>query len=207
MISGRAAFFGGSAVAIIFAGYITLKIAAYFLSASHDVHETFVSVEVEHDAYDRRRFGTWIDVDGDCLDTRNEILLLTSSTEVRLGNSGCRVKFGIWFDAYSGSTMTDAAKIDIDHVVSLNFAWRAGASRWSDAERSTFANDPENLILTSYAINRSKGSLFPSEWLPPNKDFRCAFVQRFLMISERYKLNASKQIQDQTNELRNKLCQ
>ena len=63
------------------------------------------------------------DFDQDCQSTRQEMLILTSKTEVRYTNPrNCVVRTGEWLDEYTGKTFTVAVQIDIDHVISRMYA-------------------------------------------------------------------------------------
>ena len=48
--------------------------------------------------YDRDLYGGWIDADGDCQDTRQEVLIAESLIPARLDSRGCRVVSGEWLD-------------------------------------------------------------------------------------------------------------
>ena len=78
--------------------------------------------------YDRSRFGGWVDADGDCLDTRQELLVEKASGSVEI--SGCRVIRGNWSWSYSGAPLACPADIDVDHLIPLKWAWDRGANRW-----------------------------------------------------------------------------
>jgi hypothetical protein len=188
MISGRGFFFLLVAAVVLTTLYAGIKLTAALRHNIISETDLVSPVDVDTGLYDRRRFGGWIDVDGDCLDTRNEILLLNSLTEVTLDNSGCRVVQGDWFDVYSGSLISDPSEIDIDHIVSLSHAWSGGAALWTEQELIAFANDFDNLIITASGINRSKNDSTPLGWLPPSEEFQCEFVQRFIAISEKYQI-------------------
>ena len=58
-------------------------------------------------AYDRDLYGGWIDADGDCQDTRQEVLIAESTIPVTLDARGCRVVTG------SGRTRTRGARSPI----------------------------------------------------------------------------------------------
>lgn len=204
MISGRALFFGGAAMAALLAAYVSMQLISALLPNSGDGQGT--SITLDDDGYDRSRFGGWIDADGDCMDTRDEILAVSSSREVQFDDSGCRVLAGYWVDIYSGEPIEDASKIDIDHLVSLSHAWRGGASRWSDEEMVIFANDFENLIVTSSSLNRSKSNASPLDWLPPNDEFQCDFVERFIMVSEKYQIAMPQGDEARLQRLKSDLC-
>ncbi len=67
--------------------------------------------------YDRDLYGGWIDADGDCQDTRQEVLIAESITPVQLDSRGCRVVIGTWFDPFTGQTFTNPGDLDIDHII------------------------------------------------------------------------------------------
>jgi hypothetical protein len=141
--------------------------------------------------YDRTAFGGWVDTDGDCLDTRGELLVAHSLTPVVLDETGCRIVGGVWMDVYTGETLSDAGSIDIDHLVPLGYAWSLGAENWSAEKAHTFYNDPENLVITSASVNRSKGSNPPPEWIPPARGFQCIYLRQFEAVLARYDLTLS----------------
>ncbi|WP_371039522.1 DUF1524 domain-containing protein, partial [Rhodosalinus sp. FB01] len=89
-----------------------------------------------------------MDQDGDCLDTRHEILQIRSEVPAVLTADGCRVVGGRWEDPYSGIMLTRASSVEIDHLVPLAWAWDRGASSWTDARRNAFALDRGNLVVT-----------------------------------------------------------
>merc|ERR1712193_325114 len=66
--------------------------------------------------YNRKMWRHWVDDDGDCQNTRAEILIRDSITEVFFNKKkGCVVKLGLWIDPYSGQFFSKASKLDIDH--------------------------------------------------------------------------------------------
>ena len=48
---------------------------------------------------------------------------------------------GSWNDPYSGRTITDASKLDIDHMVPLKEAHESGGYAWDAYRRRDYAND------------------------------------------------------------------
>ena len=134
--------------------------------------------------YDRDDWGSWIDADGDCQDTRAEILIRDS--QIRVSFDGCRVVDGFWNLPYSGRSTTSASKIDIDHIIPLKWAHGHGGNRWSTAEKQAFANDPDNLLATFSSANRSKGAKGPDQWMPKVK--RCSYAKRWQRLIEKYGL-------------------
>ncbi|MBL3610626.1 HNH endonuclease family protein [Rhodovulum sulfidophilum] len=157
--------------------------------------------------YERAAFGSgWTDPDGDCLDTRAELLADLSTVPVRLAPSGCSVRHGRWFAPYTGQVVTEAGDLDIDHIVPLRYAWGHGAASWSAQKRARFARDPVNLLPVSASANRSKGARGPLDWLPPDPGFRCQYVLRFRRIAASYGLVQSAAEERELVALTGRLC-
>ncbi len=140
-------------------------------------------------AYQRDAFGTaWADVDGNHCRTRDDILARDLTKVTRRGS--CTVMSGVLADPYTGTTerftKARASAVQIDHVVPLALAWRAGAWAWPAGKRATFANDPLNLLAVDGRLNMDKGDAGPSSWLPPNRAYRCTYVMRFVRVSFLY---------------------
>ncbi|PSJ17708.1 HNH endonuclease family protein [Nitrosomonas supralitoralis] len=139
--------------------------------------------------YNRKDWPHWIDADGDCQNTRQELLIATSKKPVQFKDSKeCTVIYGEWYGAYTGKTYTKATDVDIDHIVPLAHAHKNGAENWTKAQRRTFANDFENLLTVSNSANRSKSDKAPHEWLPPLKSFWCEYGKRWKHIKDKYRL-------------------
>lgn len=205
MIAGRSTFFLATLVASLTALWtvwgLVSWIAGFGPSAEMQPEVRELSV---HD-YSREAFGGWVDLDSDCLNTRAEILVERSLIAPSFDQSGCRVVGGSWIDVYSGEVLEDPERIDVDHLVPLRFAWDAGAFSWSEAERRAFMNDPQNLVLTSASLNRSKGDSLPGEWLPPSRNSHCAFVALFLSVSRNYGLTLAHEAE--IHGLEDQLCE
>lgn len=144
--------------------------------------------------YTREQFGTaWSDVDRNGCDTRDDILRRDlTSIRVRASTAGCVVVAGSLADPYTGTSIpfakSAAAKVQIDHVVALSNAWQTGAQGWPATTRLAFANDPLNLLAVDGEANQQKGDADAATWLPPHKDFRCAYVSRQVAVKLRYRL-------------------
>lgn len=143
---------------------------------------------IDENEYSRDKFGEWLDPDNDCVNTRHHLLLSTSTVPVDMGDNPCTVETGKWYDPYSNKVFFKASDVDIDHIVPLKWAWRHGADTWVKSQRTALANDPLNLIAVSLHENRSKGADGPDEWLPPNIEYRCQYILRFMRIVKKYKL-------------------
>jgi hypothetical protein len=153
--------------------------------------------------YSREKFGGGWDTERGC-DTRNRILR-RDLVDVILDPKNCKVMQGILYDPYTnvekdrriefvrGAETSD--DVQIDHVVSLSDAWQKGAQEWykddpdkAEGRRIQFANDPLDLWAVSGVLNQRKGDADAATWLPPNKDIRCSFVTKQILVKEEYDL-------------------
>ena len=133
----------------------------------------------------------WADADGDCINTRHEVLILESRVPVTMTENGCSVALGEWYDPLTNQTFTDPSDVDIDHHVALSEAHRSGAAEWDTAKKRAFAND----LVNSYTLqamddstNASKSDNDPANWLPPNESLRCDYVKNWVEVKSLYAL-------------------
>jgi hypothetical protein len=144
----------------------------------------------EHRAgYDRDKFHLWIDADGDCLDTRAEVLTQESQAPV---TGGCTIDTGRWYSYYDAVTWTDAADVDIDHVVPLAEAWDSGARSWTAKTRERYANDladRRTLVAVTDNVNQSKGDQDIAEWMPDHG--RCRYLREWAAVKVRWSLRVN----------------
>ncbi|MGW7319952.1 HNH endonuclease family protein [Streptomyces sp. NPDC054865] len=141
--------------------------------------------------YSRARFTHW-EGQGDSCDTR-EIVLERAGKAVKR-DSECKAVSGTWVSVYDGITVTDAGKLDIDHMVPLANAWRSGANSWTAERRKEFANDlthPQLLAVTA-ATNRAKGDQGPDEWQPPAKAYWCTYATAWTNVKNTYRLTVTR---------------
>ena len=147
-------------------------------------------------AFNRADYGNgWLDVDRDCQDAREEILISESLEPVVLDNTGCKVIKGLWFDNYSGIYYSNPSKLDIDHLVPLAEVDRSGGSKWTKEKKLSYANDlsrKETLIAVSASQNRAKGDKDPSQWMPENKSYHCTYLKNWQKVKSTWKLNSDK---------------
>lgn len=131
------------------------------------------------------------DFDGDCQSTRQEMLILTSRSNVRYTNPrNCVVRTGQWLDEYTGETFEVAVKIEVDHVIPRMYAHTHGGDRWMPEQKLQFSNDPLNIMLVERREIRRKRDRGPSRYLPRD-DFQCEYVNLWNQISEKYNLQLS----------------
>ena len=145
--------------------------------------------------YDRSLYGGWIDADGDCQDTRQEVLIEENIGLLEFETSNnCRVISGKWFDVYYGDTILDPSGLDIDHVIPLAEAHKSGGWKWDDQKKKDFANylkDSIHLIAVSASANRSKGARDPSEWLPSNTKYVKTYAENWVNLKIEWGLSAN----------------
>ena len=156
--------------------------------------------------YNRDRFGEWADEDADCMNSRHELLSITSTEQTYAGSNPCTIETGKWYDPYTNKYFYKASNIDIDHIVPLKWAWEHGADKWTDKQRKAFANDPLNLIPVNKTVNRSKGAKGLTEWLPPNTEYRCQYIIRYTRIVAKYSLSLTPKEKSKHQELSSRYC-
>lgn len=143
--------------------------------------------------YDRDDWRHWTDDDHNCRNTRHEVLAAESEVPVRYSSKDrCKVTHGRWRCPFTGRTITDPRKLDVDHMVPLHEAHRSGGDTWSAERKRRYANertDAGHLIAVDRAANRSKGDQGPDAWLPDNAAYRCTYVEEWVRIKERWSLS------------------
>ncbi|PWK70937.1 uncharacterized protein DUF1524 [Streptomyces sp. CG 926] len=140
--------------------------------------------------YSREKFTHWAQQGNKC-DTR-EVVLKRDGTDVTQ-DAECKAVSGNWKSLYDGAVVTEAGKMDIDHMVPLAEGWRSGAAGWDSARRKAFANDlthPQLLAVTA-ASNRSKGDQSPDLWQPPDKASWCQYGRAWTTVKSTYGLTVT----------------
>jgi hypothetical protein len=90
----------------------------------------------------RTNFKLLIDANGDCQNTRAEVLIAESRvTPTYTTTRHCTVATGKWYSYHDGAYWTKASDVDIDRMVPLKEAWESGARLWSVNNRTRYAND------------------------------------------------------------------
>lgn len=140
--------------------------------------------------YDRSLFPHWKDANGDCQNTRHEVLIGESGvTPTYTSSTRCSVATGKWFSYYDRVTWTAASDVDIDHMVPLAESWDSGARNWTTSRRQLFANDLgdyRSLVAVTDSVNQSKGDQDPSTWLPIYD--RCRYLLDWTSVKIRWGL-------------------
>ena len=163
-------------------------------SASSDASQQLAALKVAANGsmsgYSRDRFPHWTGQGGGC-DTR-DVVLKRDGQGVK-ATADCKITAGSWLSLYDAKTFTDPQQLDIDHMVPLAAAWRSGAAKWTDEQRSQFANDltRPQLLAVSASSNRAKGDQDPSQWKPPNHDYWCTYAQRWIAVKAYWQLTVT----------------
>lgn len=140
--------------------------------------------------YVRAKFKHWVGVGNGC-DSRKAVII-SEATVKPVVEKGCVIKGGEWFSIYDSVKVTDAGKLDVDHMVPLAEAWDSGASAWDDKKRELYANDqtdPRHLIAVTGSSNRSKSDQDPADWLPINEKYKCQYISNWVSIKIRWSLS------------------
>lgn len=171
------------------------------------VVEVLGTIPIEREnprGYDRSLFDHWIDFDGDGCDTREQVLKRDAIGFAQVDPFRCAVIEADWVSPYDGRRTSDRGEVDIDHLVALKEAWDSGASRWTEAQRTAFANDtsdPRTLIAVSSSSNRSKSDRDPSNWLPALRGYVCTYVSNWVAVKARWGLSMDRSEWGRLNNL------
>jgi len=143
--------------------------------------------------YKRTLFKHWITISRagqvGC-DSRKSVIIDEALVKPTIGK-GCTLTGGKWLSIYDNVEVTDAAKLDVDHMVPLAEAWDSGASAWDALKKQQYANDmtdSRHLIAVTGASNRSKSDQDPADWMPTNKAYACDYIANWISIKVRWSL-------------------
>ena len=143
-------------------------------------------------AYQRSLYQHWIDADGDCQDTRQEVLIRDADGELTMSDDTCMVLRGLWVDPYSNEIFTNPKDLDVDHMVPLKNAHESGGYGWDKNTRRSYANDlddPNHLLAVKASENRKKSAKSPDKYLPPYEPYQCEYVDNWVSIKKRWMLS------------------
>lgn len=136
--------------------------------------------------YDRSQWPHWLDPDKNCRDVSQDVLMRDVTANLELARNRCFVVSGKWRDPYTNQLISNKKLIEIDHVVPLFWAHTHGGASWSHSQKAAFANDLDNLLAVSRTANQDKSASGPIEWLPPNSDFRCSYLDIWSVVLRKY---------------------
>jgi len=145
-----------------------------------------------NEPFDRGRFGGFIDEDGDCQDTRAEVLIRQSEIPVTFrGQDECVVQRGRWTDPYSGQVVTAAAAMEIDVVVPLEHSHESGNWRLGNREKGEYLNDltPGHLWAVHVSTFTAKNER-PIKQYKPRTEFYCDYAASWFFAKMRWDLGS-----------------
>jgi hypothetical protein len=140
--------------------------------------------------YKRDNFKHWISAGNGC-DSRKAVIISEAIVKPSV-LTGCVLKGGEWLSIYDNVKVTDAGKLDVDHMVPLAEAWDSGAQAWDAKKREVYANDqtdPRHLIAVTGGSNRSKSDRDPAEWVPTNTSYVCEYLANWVAVKARWNLS------------------
>lgn len=140
--------------------------------------------------YKRTNFKHWIGTGNGC-DSRKAVIISEAIVKPTV-EKGCIIKGGEWLSIYDNVKVTEAGKLDVDHMVPLAEAWDSGAQAWDAKKREMYANDQtdsRHLIAVTGGSNRSKSDQDPAEWMPTNKSYWCEYLTNWISIKVRWNLS------------------
>ena len=138
---------------------------------------------------------SWKDYNHDGQSTRQEVLIeenLAPDSLTVYNEDSSRIISGLWVCPYTGDTITDPSKLDIDHLVPLKEAHLSGGYNWSKEQRHQYANDlntnENHLVAVKASANRSKGAKDPAHWMPEIN--QCWYILEWLRVKQIWGLSA-----------------
>jgi hypothetical protein len=176
------------------AGILVAPVAATVYEAPlRTAIDGLVVAAEDNSGYDRDRyFGTWTDADGDCQNTRQEVLADETTVPVAFTNGGCVVSGGQWFTSWDNRVHASPSTLQIDHTVPVHEAWGSGARYWSQARRVAYLNDvgdPRTLTAQTTELNVEKNGQSPQYWMPPENG--CAYIEQWVAVKIRWGLTVN----------------
>jgi hypothetical protein len=191
---------GFLALVISLTGVANASTLTTYKNATAAINTLKVADEVRT-GYKRTLFKHWITISragqAGC-DSRKSVIIDEAIVKPKI-ETGCKLVGGEWLSIYDNVKVTDAGKLDVDHMVPLAEAWDSGASTWDELKRQQYANDmtdPRHLIAVTGASNRSKSDQDPSDWMPENKAYACEYLDNWVSIKVRWNLSVDKKEKD-----------
>ena len=140
--------------------------------------------------YAARDFPHWV---GAPCDTRSQVLS-DRGQDVKTDDDDCKVTSGTFKDAYTGDSLDEVSKANLTYVISPAYAVAHGADAWDEAKRTSFANDAQNIVITS-RDTAEKVKKDAAENLtgyePKEESARCDYAANVVRVADKYGLSVS----------------
>lgn len=166
-----------------------------------------IPVKEKTDAeYNRSDYKHWVSQSdfGKGCNTR-KMILIQQGENIKTDPKTCKITSGEWNDPYSGQVITNQSKIDIDHILPLNYVNQlAGVAGWDAQKKQDYANDPDVLLAVSASENRQKSDKGPSEWMPSNENYHCQYSQQIVSVAKKYNFSLPKADHDKLDDVLSK---
>ena len=147
-------------------------------------------------AYDRDLYGGWIDADGDCQNTRHEVLIAESAVPVTLDAPGMQGYRRAVRGPLHGPCVHRSSRLGHRplHPVGRGAPKRrvrldAGATA---AIRQRPLHNPNTVIALSASANRSKRDRDSAHWLPPDRAYRFKYLKTWVELKQHWGLAADR---------------
>lgn len=175
--------------------------------ASNALENLVVVSEFSSVDYDRSEWRHWDNITS-CWTVRDEVLhrqaepgsltlLDRNDSPTDSVENACTISGGEWIDPFTGDVFTNPSDLDIDHVIPLGYAARAGGQQWDDGTKRDYANSLEegHLLAVSASANRSKGDRGPANW-QPRESYHCDYAKHWISVSDSWDLEVSQEDYD-----------
>jgi len=167
----------------------------------------FFSFSLFSQDFNRKEWMVWKSYKG-CLSVREKVLIDNSLKPIKMKSTNCEIISGEWKPIWENKTYINPKEVDVDHTVPLSWAWKHGANKWDKQTKINYANnfkDTYHLLPLSIKANRTKSDKGPDEWLPETN--RCMYINIFMDIVNKNKLQLSEDEMTEYLRLRKKECQ
>ena len=149
----------------------------------------------------------WTSRPAGCRDVREILMARTATRPVEWTPNGCSVASGRWLDPFTQRQITDPERVEIDHIIPLEWAWKRGAHRWPAGARESFYHDVNNVVATTPDFRRERAGQSPLEWTPPEARHQCAHFERVLRMLRAYDFDVSTSEVNEVIAKRHQACQ
>lgn len=128
----------------------------------------------------------WARWSGTPCTTRDEVMS-ERGDDVESNDETCSAESGVWTNEYTGDEISEPNEVALDHIVPLEWASSHGGEDWEQDSKEEFANDHDNLSITTAGVVEDKDSSGPSSWMPGTDD-DCDYAITWVSVLDDYEL-------------------